>query len=178
MEEPPRRRPINVQALDAHVAQKKLKAAKVLGETEQAVTHRRDEFVPVIQAEVGSKAARAVFSYRILVPIGHIIRESPEAFRRVTVATRDDLLLLRDLLIRHFGGVTTNIIDPSPFRGTGARDPQRPGETLEENEHAIFEVYAAPIQESDDYFRALRQELQEALGEGVILIERRDVMLL
>jgi hypothetical protein len=39
-------------------------------------------------------------------------------------------------------------------------------------------VYAAPIQESDDYFRALRQELQQALAEGVILVERQPVTLL
>jgi len=51
-------------------------------------------------------------------------------------------------------------------------------ETLEENEHTTFEVYAAPLQESDDYFRTLRKELQEALGEGVILIERQEIVLI
>ena len=51
-------------------------------------------------------------------------------------------------------------------------------ETLEENEHVTFEVYAAPLRESDDYFQALRKELQEALGEGVILIERQELTLL
>jgi hypothetical protein len=50
--------------------------------------------------------------------------------------------------------------------------------TLEQNEHVAFEVYAAPIQESDDYFRAMRHELQEALQEGVILIERHQVTLI
>ncbi|MCI0464983.1 MAG: hypothetical protein L0Z62_49305 [Gemmataceae bacterium] len=60
----------------------------------------------------------------------------------------------------------------------GARDPANVVGTLEQNEHVAFEVYAAPVQESDDYFRALRQELQNALQEGVILIERQQVTLL
>lgn len=34
------------------------------------------------------------------------------------------------------------------------------------------------MQESDDYFRAVRGELEEALGEGVILIERQAVTLI
>jgi hypothetical protein len=38
--------------------------------------------------------------------------------------------------------------------------------------------YAAPVQEADDYFRAIRQELQDALQEGVILIERQQVTLI
>ena len=49
---------------------------------------------------------------------------------------------------------------------------------MEQNEHVAFEVYAAPVQESDDYFRAISQELQDALGEGVILIERQHVTLI
>lgn len=48
----------------------------------------------------------------------------------------------------------------------------------EENEHAVFEVYAAPIHASDEYFRAVRRELEDALGEGVILIERQRVTLI
>jgi hypothetical protein len=34
------------------------------------------------------------------------------------------------------------------------------------------------LTQSDDYFRAIRRELQEALREGVILIERQQVTLL
>jgi hypothetical protein len=34
------------------------------------------------------------------------------------------------------------------------------------------------VQEADDYFRAIRQELQDALQEGVILIERQQVTLI
>jgi hypothetical protein len=71
----PRRRPINPRALDAHLARKKLKSAKVLDDTEQPVTLTRDEFIPVIRAEVGSAVALAVFSYRILVPLVHLSRK-------------------------------------------------------------------------------------------------------
>ena len=69
------------------------------------------------------------------------------------------------------------VVEPPTIRGVGARDPRQPA-ALEENEHATFEVYAAPIQESDDYFHAIRRELQEALQEGVILIERQQVTLI
>jgi len=39
-------------------------------------------------------------------------------------------------------------------------------------------VYSAPVQEADDYFHALRRELQETFLEGVILIERQQVTLI
>jgi hypothetical protein len=179
MAEPaPRRRPINFEALEQHLAKKKLKSPKILDPGEGSVTLSPDDFVPVIRAEVGSDVAITVYSYRILLPIAHIVRESADAIRRVTIASGSDIAALRSQLIRHFGGVTTNVLDPSPLRGVGARDPRQPTESLEENEHATLEVYAAPIQESDDYFRALRKELQEALGEGVILIERQQLTLL
>jgi hypothetical protein len=37
---------------------------------------------------------------------------------------------------------------------------------------------AASVQETDDYFRILRRELEDALREGVILIERQQVTLI
>ena len=45
----------------------------------------------------------------------------------------------------------------------------------EMNFNFYFVVYAAPIRESDNYFLALRRELEEALAEGVILIEKQQV---
>ncbi len=137
----------------------------------------RDSFAPVIQAGVGSDVSVHVFSYRVIVPIAQIIRESAASFRRITIATQDDLDRLIGMLVEHFGGLTFTFINPPTIRGVGARDPDEPA-VSEENEHVGFDVYAAPIEESDDYFRALRQELQEALGEGVILIERRQVTLI
>jgi hypothetical protein len=172
------RRPLNPAALLPHLARKKLRGAKVLPEGEGHVVISRDDFIPVLQAAVGSDVPVKVYSYKVLVPIAQTIRESALAFRRVTIATGEDLDLLTRMLTEHFGGITGTVIDPPTIRGVGARDPQNAAGTLEENEHAAFEVYAAPIQEADDYFRELRRELQEALGEGVILIERQEVILI
>jgi hypothetical protein len=43
------------------------------------------------------------------------------------------------------------------------------------NYNAYFVVLALPGAVADRYFRALRTELQDALDEGVILIERQVV---
>ncbi len=172
------RRPINPAILQPYLEKKKLRTAAVLPDTKKkTVSMMRETFVPVIQAEVGRAVPINVYRYKVLVPISQTIRETPEAFRRVIITTREDLDLLTSMLTDHFGGITGTVVDAPIIRGVGARDPMK-ATLLEENEHAAFEVYAAPIQESDDYFRALRQELQEALGEGVILIERQHVTLL
>jgi hypothetical protein len=142
------------------------------------VSLSRDLFVPAIQAEVGSPVPLSVYRYRVLVPLAQVIQESAHAVRRVLIASSDDLEALQVAFIRHFGGVTVHHQTPAALRGVGARDPSDVAGTLEQNEHAAFEVYTAPVQEADDYFRALRQELQEALQEGVILIERQQVTLI
>jgi hypothetical protein len=134
--------------------------------------------VPVIQAEVGSPVPLLVHRYRLLVPIAQISQEPAHTVHRTLVATASDIDTIRDALIRHFGGVTVLHQPPAPAAGIGARDPANVSGTLEQNEHVAFEVYAAPLQESDDYFRAIRRELQEALQEGVILIERQQVTLI
>jgi hypothetical protein len=36
-------------------------------------------------------------------------------------------------------------------------------------------VLPSPVTEAEAYFRALREELQTALDEGVILVERQEV---
>ena len=164
--------------LEAYAAKVKLRAGIDLPAKKKTVPLPREWFVPVIQAEVGSPVPLLVSRYRLLVPLAQIIRESAQAFRRVAVATKHDIDTLRNVLIRNFGGVTVLHQPPAPASGIGARDPSNVAGTLEQNEHVAFEVYAAPIQESDDYFRALRHELQEALQEGVILIERQQVTLI
>jgi hypothetical protein len=175
----PKRRPIDLTPLEEHAAKVKLRAAIVLPDTKKkAVSLPRDSFVPVIQAEVGTPIPLLVHRYRLLVPIAQIIRDSVQAIRRTEVATSTDIDVIREALIRHFGGVTVLHQPPAPASGIGARDPSNVTGTLEHNEHLAFEVYAAPIQESDNYFRAVRQELQEALQEGVILIERHQVTLI
>lgn len=157
----------------------KLRTGILLPEArKKTVTLPRESFVPFVQAEVGASVPLLVHRYRLLVPVAQIIRESPEAVRRVMVATDADIFTIRNTFIRHFGGVTVLHQPPAPAFGIGARDPSNVPGTLEHNEHVAFEVYAAPVQESDDYFRAIRQELQEALQEGVILIERQQVTLI
>ncbi len=175
----PGRRPVDVTALEGHAARMKLRAGVVLSEArKRTVSLPRESFVPVIQADVGSPVSIAVYRYRILVPVAQLIRESARSIRRVEVATADDVYTIRNTLIRHFGGVTVLHQPPAPAFGVGARDPANVAGTLEQNEHVAFEVYAALVQEADDYFRALRRELEEALREGVILVERQQVALI
>jgi hypothetical protein len=173
------RRPVDLTSLDNYATRMKLRAGIVLPETrKKTVSVQRDSFVPILQADVGSPVSVSVHRYRLLVPIAQIIRESIHEVRRVQVATDAEIFTIRNALIRLFGGVTVLHQPPAPAFGVGARDPLNVQETLEQNEHVAFEVYAAPVQEADNYFRALRRELQEALEEGVILIERQQVTLI
>jgi hypothetical protein len=168
-----KRRPVDVASLEEHAARMKLRSGIHLPETrKRTVALPRQEFVPVLQAEVGSPVSIAVYRYRLLVPIVQIVRESARSVRRIEIATDADIFTLRSTFIRHFGGVTVLHQPPAPALGVGARDPSNALATVEQNEHVAFEVYSAPVQDADDYFRALRLELQEALQEGVILIER------
>jgi len=50
-----------------------------------------------------------------------------------------------------------------------------PEQEPESNYNAYFVVLALPGTAADRYFRALRTELQDALDEGVILVERQVV---
>jgi hypothetical protein len=142
------------------------------------VTVPKDSLVPVIQADVGSKVSVETYRYRLLLPLAQIISRTADDVRRIVIADEDDLDIIQNTFIRHFGGVTLQTQQPSPIRGVGARDPGDVPGTLERNEHAVFEVYAAPVHASDEYFRAVRRELEDALGEGVILIERQHVTLI
>src|SRR5437588_3255365 len=174
-----KRRPVDLTQLEEHTARMKLRTAVLLPETKKkTVSLPRESFVPLIQAEVGSLVPISVYRYRLLVPIAQRIQESAQAVRRLAIATAADILAIRDTLIRHFGGVTVLHQPPAPAFGVGARDPADVAGTLEQNEHVSFEVYSAPVQEADDYFQARRRELQEALQEGVILIERQQVTLM
>jgi hypothetical protein len=175
----PRRRPVDLMALEEHATKVKLRTGMVLPETrKKTVSLAREFFVPVIQAEVGATVPLLVHRYRLLLPVAQLIQESAEAIRRVSVATTADIDTIRNALLRDFGGVTVLHQAPAPAFGIGVRDPANGSGTMEQNEPVAFEVFAAPVQESDDYFRAIRLELQEALQEGVILIERQRVTLI
>ncbi len=174
----PSRRRVDFSFLEEHVQKLKPKDAIVRDDTrKKSVSVAKDALVPVIRADVGRDESVDVYRYRLLLPIAQIISKSAEDVRRIVVAHEDDIDTIQETFIRHFGGATFHIQHPSPIRGVGARDPADVRGTLEQNEHAVFEVYAAPIHASNEYFRAVRRELQEALGEGVILIERQLVTL-
>jgi hypothetical protein len=173
----PRRRPFDPQALAPYAVEQKL-ARPVPPANRRSVSIRREQLVPVVRAEVGAEAPVSVYNYRIFVPVAQLIFESATAFRQVVVATDEEIVALRNLFIKDFGGVTMLRQTPSPLQGAGARDPRQPETTQEQNAHVAFEVLASATHHSDVYFSALRRELQEALGEGVILIQRVEVTLI
>ena len=108
---------------------------------------------------------RRVWRYKLTVPIEQI-----KPTRKPKATPRDENQLRR-MFVRHFGGVT--LLPSSP--GYGLRDPDHPEQEPESNYNAYFVVLASPGAAADRYFRALRTELQNALDEGVILIERQVV---
>lgn len=112
--------------------------------------------------------AGIVWRYTIIVPLQEL-----KPTNRLK-ATLDDINELRNTLARHFHGLTTL----PTVTGYGLRDPANPSASLEMNTNMPLVVYAAPVPEADAYFLALQSELQSALAEGVILIERQEVMLL
>jgi len=77
---------------------------------------------------------------------------------------------LRRTFVRHFGGVT--LLPSSP--AYGLRDPDHLEQEPQNNCNACFVVLALPGAAADRYFRALRTELQDALDEGVLLVERQN----
>jgi hypothetical protein len=172
----PRRRPINPDALAPYAAEQKLARPMQPG-AKRSLSVSRDQLVPVVRADVGTEVPVPVYLYRIFVPLFQTVRESATVSRRIKIATDDDIDTLNEMFIRDFGGVTTLQQTPSPLQGSGARDPRQPMATLERNEHVAFEVFASATHQSDVYFSALRHELQDALGEGVILIQRIEMTL-
>lgn len=106
----------------------------------------------------------AVWRYTITVPLEEI---KPHKRQK---ATAEDLDNLQQMFVEHFGGFTR--LPNSP--GFGLRDPADPSRSLEMNYNTYFVVLVSPVPEADAYFRALREELEAALDEGVILIERQE----
>lgn len=128
--------------------------------------------IPAIRSQIGEDTV-ALWRYTVFVPVEEILADGTAH----PVASAADLDVLEGMLADHFGGLSVPAAVPS-LRGTGARDPQRPEQTREFNRHATFMVYATARGASDEYFRALRRELEDALAEGVILVERQDVTVL
>jgi hypothetical protein len=131
----------------------------------------RRPFNQEIVAELGKAAIKApiglgavVWRYTLLVPVEETRPgESPQS-----IASFEDLEKLQTVLTRHFDGLT---ILPNSV-GYGLRETQ-----VELNKHTPFVVYAAATAPSDLYFQALRTELEEALLQETILVERHEVWL-
>jgi hypothetical protein len=112
----------------------------------------------------------SVWRYTVLVPLEQVQADGTVR----SIATPDDLKNLEVMFVAHLGGITI----PPMVQGRGCRDPRRPRETLETNKHAAYLVYAPAAYVSDQYFQALRAELQEALEEGIVMVERQEALLL
>lgn len=84
------------------------------------------------------------------------------ASKKEQVCTNLDEELLRDMVVRHFGGCSVN---PHPVQGIGRR-----GQELETNVHHAITVFASLWRGTWNYIRALRKELQACSGEEQILI--------
>ena len=119
------RRPLNLQVLESFVTRKRLNAPRHIDEGE-TVTLSHSDFVPVIQAEVGSEEAVSVYRFRVLVPINQVIRETTGKIQRLTITSNEDLDLVRNTIIRHFRGITTTVNAAPAVRGVGSRDPTGP----------------------------------------------------
>jgi hypothetical protein len=123
--------------------------------------------VPDIRPPMGVGAL--VWRYVVLLPLS----EQKLGDEHVqTIADTDDINNLRARLSDDFGGVTILL----PVIGHGLRDPADPT-SLEVNRNLPFLIYARPVAVSDRYFDRLQRELCEALGQGVILVERQEAFL-
>src|SRR5207247_10627012 len=110
------------------------------------------------------ESGRWFWRFTILVPI----EETKPGRAPKPIATDEDLVNLEITLTNHFDGLTI----PPDSVGYGLR-----GKQIEINTHTSFVVYAAASTPSDLYFQALRRELQNALVQEIILVERQEVWL-
>jgi hypothetical protein len=113
-----------------------------------------------IRPRIGGGAV--VWRFTVLVPVEEIAAgRQPRS-----IATPADLRVLERCFIAHFRGVTIRHAEA----GHGLR-----GKRVETNRSVPFVVYAAPVIDSERYFLALKAELEAALNQETILIERQEV---
>jgi hypothetical protein len=118
---------------------------------------------PVLRPRMGP--GETLWRYTVTIPLEEI---TPTKRQK---ATREDIENLEEMFRKHFGGFTRLA---NAF-GHGLRDPEKSEEPPEMNVNAYLVVLVSPVPQSEAYFRALREELEDALDEGVILIERQQV---
>ena len=119
--------------------------------------------LPALRPRMGP--GESLWRYTVTVPLEEI---KPHKRQKATLY---DLLNVQQMLVDHFGGFTRQ---PNSF-GYGLREPTKPEQLPEMNLNAYFSVLTSPVAEAEIYFRALRDELETALDEGVILVERQEV---
>lgn len=110
----------------------------------------------------------SVYTVELLIPV----MESTKRGVR-PVATSQTLVAIRQLLCRAFGGATRANKKRGWWQGTG-----KSASTSVENTHAAFEITAAPIEQSLTFLRALKRELERALGEQIVFLRIAMVTLL
>jgi hypothetical protein len=115
-----------------------------------------------IRASVGIGAM--VWRFTVLVPL----EETSAGAESRQIATDDDIDALEDMLTTHFRGLTIAPISTGHGLRAGA---------MEVNTHHPMIVYAAAVAAAEHYFAALRRELQDALDQELILVERQEVWL-
>ncbi len=128
---------------------------------------RREALDPYARPELRPRLGpgATAWYYTLTLPLEEIL---PQQRQKATAA---DLGNLVEMFADHFGGFTR----PSDSPGYGLRDPTAREQPPEININAYFALLTSPVPEADAYFRALREELEEVLDEGVILIHRQDV---
>ena len=153
------RRHIDLSALEEHVSLLKPKAGVLHDDSrKKTVAIPKDNLVPVIQADVGSSVPWDVYRYRLLLPIAQIVNGVRVALDGIEV----DIDTLEETFtppLRRGDLPDATALSPSRCRHPGSRQC---ASDLGKEQHAVYEVYAATIHASDEYFRAIRQELQEA----------------
>lgn len=105
----------------------------------------------------GNASSFTVFLPRLLIT---------EDGKEDPVCTNLDEELLRDMIVRHFGGCS---MSQTSIQGVGCR-----GKRLETNVHHTLTVFTSRWRGTWRYFRALRKELEACSGEEQILILRQD----
>lgn len=119
--------------------------------------------LPRIRARVGEGGL--FWRYTVLLPVD----ETRAGQETRTIATPHDQDTLEQALANCFDGVTVL----HPTRGCGLRAGE-----IELNTNIPYVVIAAPVTETEQYFLGLKKELQEALNQETILIQRQDVWIL
>jgi len=115
-----------------------------------------------IRASIGIGAM--VWRFTVLVPL----EEASLGAESRQIATDDDIDNLQDMLTTHFQGLTVAPISTGYGLRAGA---------MEINTHQPMIAYAAAVAAAEHYFAALRRELQDALDQELILVERQEVWL-